>query len=213
VKPHIINRGLIPGESRSYNSRLNELNSEVDQPIYRFDVTATRTMTLIRTLTLRFLRMGTNGELNFVLEKFWRGTIGEEDLLATAGEIDEVGWRLQKEAPIDLITVGDHYLHDMVLTWCESLGLFPQRCTISTLRWFYPLDPMKTTIKSFISCLQPSKVVSTPIVASRLPWPETIDAVKNMVAAAETVREEVLVNYYASVLQCTMFPSAFVSQT
>jgi 5-methyltetrahydropteroyltriglutamate--homocysteine methyltransferase len=79
------------------------------------------------TATLGFPRMGPKRELKFALEKYWKGDSDEATLLATAQVIETAGWDLQKQASIDVITVGDHYLYDMVLAWCENLGLCPKR--------------------------------------------------------------------------------------
>ncbi|KAG7345812.1 methionine synthase B12-independent [Nitzschia inconspicua] len=84
-------------------------------------------MTRISTSTLGFPRMGPNRELKFSLEKYWKGEISDIELLNTANEIEKNGWKLQMEASIDRITVGDHYLYDMVLTWSDNLGLCPSR--------------------------------------------------------------------------------------
>jgi len=84
-------------------------------------------MKLLATSTLGFPRMGPKRELKFALEKYWKGESDEATLLATARAVEKAGWDLQKQASIDVITVGDHYLYDMVLTWCESLGLCPKR--------------------------------------------------------------------------------------
>jgi Cobalamin-independent synthase, N-terminal domain len=71
--------------------------------------------------------MGPNRELKFALEKVWNGSLTEGQFRSTAHEIEEAGWHLQKEAMIDFISVGDHYPYDMVLSWCENLGIFPER--------------------------------------------------------------------------------------
>ena len=84
-------------------------------------------MTLVRTSTIGFPRMGPNREVKFGLEKFWKGSTTEPELLTTLHAVEEEGWRLQKEAGIDLISVGDHYPYDMVLAWCENLSLCPKR--------------------------------------------------------------------------------------
>ena len=84
-------------------------------------------MKVANTCTLGFPRMGPNRELKFALEKYWKGKSDGATLLATAREVERSGWDLQKKASIDLITVGDHYLYDMVLTWSENLGICPKR--------------------------------------------------------------------------------------
>jgi 5-methyltetrahydropteroyltriglutamate--homocysteine methyltransferase len=53
------------------------------------------------------------------------------------------------------------------------------------------VDAMRKKIKNFLVCLEPSKVVVNPDCGLKTrTWPETIDALKNMVAAAKAVREE-----------------------
>lgn len=85
-------------------------------------------MTLIRTSTLGYPRMGPKRELKFALEKFWKGLISEKDLLTVSDSIEKQSWDYQrKAASIDYVTVGDQYLYDMVLTWCENLNLCPKR--------------------------------------------------------------------------------------
>mmetsp|Transcript_23993 Transcript_23993/g.54592 ORF Transcript_23993/g.54592 Transcript_23993/m.54592 type:complete len:776 (-) Transcript_23993:91-2418(-) len=79
----------------------------------------------ISTGTLGFPRMGGKRELKFALEKYWKGTISEQELLLRANSVEEKAWNLQSE--IDHVTVGDHYLYDSVLSWSEFLGLFPKR--------------------------------------------------------------------------------------
>jgi len=85
---------------------------------------------LIKTATLGYPRIGSNREQKFALEKFWKGTIAKDELLAISSRIEQEAWNLQR-APglsmIDYVTVGDHYLYDMVLTWCENLNLCPHR--------------------------------------------------------------------------------------
>lgn len=50
---------------------------------------------------------------------------------------------------------------------------------------------MKNKIKSFLTCLEVSKVVVNPDCGLKTrTWPETMDALKNMVAATKAVREE-----------------------
>lgn len=71
--------------------------------------------------------MGPNRELKFALEKYWKGTIDASELLKVANRVEESAWKLQQDAGIEHITVGDHYLYDMVLTWCECLGFCAKR--------------------------------------------------------------------------------------
>lgn len=84
-------------------------------------------MVVYSTSTLGFGRMGPNRELKFALEKYWRKEINAENLLVVAHEVEELAWKLQVEAGIDRITVGDFCLYDNVATWAESLGIVPAR--------------------------------------------------------------------------------------
>lgn len=84
-------------------------------------------MVVYSTSALGFGRMGENRELKFALEKFWRNDITSDDLLAVAHQVEESAWKLQVDAGIDRITVGDYCLYDNVANWAESLGIIPQR--------------------------------------------------------------------------------------
>lgn len=81
----------------------------------------------LSTSTLGFPRMGPNRELKFALEKHWNGVLSEAELLTVAKDVEELGWKLQTDAGIDRIPVGDYSLYDFVLTWTEMLGMVPQR--------------------------------------------------------------------------------------
>eukprot|EP00980_Cylindrotheca_fusiformis_P011977 scaffold2830_cov131-Cylindrotheca_fusiformis.AAC.98 len=81
----------------------------------------------ISSSTLGFPRMGPNRELKFALEKLWKGHLSEQELLNVAHSVEQSGWKLQQDGGVDHITVGDHYLYDMVLTWSEMFALCPKR--------------------------------------------------------------------------------------
>jgi 5-methyltetrahydropteroyltriglutamate--homocysteine methyltransferase len=84
-------------------------------------------MVVFSTATLGFGRMGANRDLKFALEKYWKKNISKNDLLSIAQEVEEAAWKLQVDAGIDQITVGDFYLYDGVATFAESLGIIPSR--------------------------------------------------------------------------------------
>ena len=65
--------------------------------------------------------------MQFALEKYWRKDITSEELLSTAHKVEESAWKLQVDAGIDRVTVGDYCLYDNVATWAESLGIIPSR--------------------------------------------------------------------------------------
>jgi len=79
------------------------------------------------TTTIGYPRIGPKREMKVALESYWAGKLSEEDLLATAHQVDEGAWKAQAEAGIDLVgldgTLYDHIL-DFALTY---LGLVPPR--------------------------------------------------------------------------------------
>ena len=83
--------------------------------------------TSVTTAALGFPRMGPKRELKFGLEKYWKGAINHEELIKIAHNIEEKSWKIQKDAGIDRIAVGDFALYDMVVTWIERLGVVPKR--------------------------------------------------------------------------------------
>lgn len=82
---------------------------------------------LVSTSTLGFPRIGPNRELKFGLEKYWKGSINQADLLLLAESIEDQAWEMQLRAGIYHISVGDSYLYDGVLSWADWLGLSPAR--------------------------------------------------------------------------------------
>jgi 5-methyltetrahydropteroyltriglutamate--homocysteine methyltransferase len=82
---------------------------------------------ILATSTLGFPRIGPNRELKFALEKHWKGSLDENGLVSVANSVEQQAWALQKEAGIDRITVGDHFLYDFVLATTEQLGMVPKR--------------------------------------------------------------------------------------
>ncbi|MBI3712529.1 MAG: 5-methyltetrahydropteroyltriglutamate--homocysteine S-methyltransferase, partial [Burkholderiales bacterium] len=76
---------------------------------------------------LGFPRIGAARELKFAQEAFWRGEISEAALLEVGAELRARHWRLQREAGLDLVTVGDFSWYDQVLSTLALLGAMPQR--------------------------------------------------------------------------------------
>ncbi len=79
------------------------------------------------THTLGFPRIGLNRELKKALESFWKGSIGEGDVEATARDLRLRHWRLQTDAGVDLVPVGDFSLYDHVLDTVAMVGAVPER--------------------------------------------------------------------------------------
>ena len=71
--------------------------------------------------------MGAKRELKFALEKYWKGDIDDTALVKVANSVENAAWKLQADAGIDSISVGDHYFYDAVLAWSNWLGVVPAR--------------------------------------------------------------------------------------
>lgn len=79
------------------------------------------------THTLGFPRMGAHRELKKSLESYWKGAIGQEKLMASGRELRLRHWRLQQQAGIDLVPVGDFSYYDHMLDMVAMLGAVPPR--------------------------------------------------------------------------------------
>ncbi len=92
--------------------------------------------------TLGYPRIGAQRELKFALESFWKGATTEADLRATGRTLRERHWNAQREAGLDLVTVGDFAWYDQVLQTAALLGALPTR---------YGFDPARLTLaQSFV---------------------------------------------------------------
>lgn len=78
---------------------------------------------------LGFPRIGAKRELKFSLEKYWRGEINQNEFLAQSRERRELNWKIQQDAGVDLLPVGDFAHYDHVLNTTLLLGLIPERFT------------------------------------------------------------------------------------
>lgn len=81
----------------------------------------------MQTAVTGFPRIGKNRELKFATESYFKGKITEEELRKKAAEIRSEDWKLQKEAGISLISVGDFSFYDQVLDTAELLNVVPKR--------------------------------------------------------------------------------------
>lgn len=80
-----------------------------------------------KTQTIGYPRIGAQREMKRALESFWKGKLGDQDLVQTLHQVEQQGWTTQLEAGIDYIGVGDSTLYDHVLDWTVRLGLVPAR--------------------------------------------------------------------------------------
>src|SRR5579864_1045205 len=79
------------------------------------------------THVLGYPRIGRNRELKIALEAFWNGKIGESELLEVGRALRARHWLEQRDAGLDVVTVGDFAWYDSVLEALALLGAIPSR--------------------------------------------------------------------------------------
>ncbi|PRY69799.1 5-methyltetrahydropteroyltriglutamate--homocysteine S-methyltransferase [Halomonas ventosae] len=72
-------------------------------------------------------RIGADRELKRATEAYWQGDIDQQALEATGRDLRLVNWAAQREAGLDLVTVGDFAFYDQVLDVSVLLGAVPGR--------------------------------------------------------------------------------------
>ncbi len=72
-------------------------------------------------------RIGADRELKRAVESYWRGELDREGLESVARELRACHWAAQREAGLDLVTVGDFAFYDQVLDLSVTLGAVPGR--------------------------------------------------------------------------------------
>ena len=77
--------------------------------------------------SLGFPRIGARRELKKVLESYWKGDIDQNALLEQGRKIRKMHWRMQQEAGLDWIPVGDFAWYDQMLNHSVMLGAIPDR--------------------------------------------------------------------------------------
>ena len=76
---------------------------------------------------LGFPRIGKDRELKWATERYWRGQSSAEELAATAAELRQRHWQLQRDAGLATVTCGDFSLYDQMLDTAVALGAIPAR--------------------------------------------------------------------------------------
>jgi len=76
---------------------------------------------------LGFPRIGRDRELKKALEAYWKGELNEAGLRKVGSELRAAHWKLQKDAGIELLPVGDFAWYDQVLTHSLMFGAIPER--------------------------------------------------------------------------------------
>src|SRR6266853_1755644 len=91
---------------------------------------------------LGFPRIGAKRELKLALEAYWRGEIPEPELSAVGRELRKRNWQCQRDAGLDLVTVGDFAWYDSVLQTLAHLGCIPGR---------FGFDPRALTLPQYFT--------------------------------------------------------------
>lgn len=77
--------------------------------------------------SLGFPRIGAHRELKRAVESYWAGKQDVAGLLATGAELRAAHWRVQAEAGVVFVPVGDFAWYDQILEWSTLLGAVPAR--------------------------------------------------------------------------------------
>ncbi len=76
---------------------------------------------------LGFPRIGARREMKRAVESYWKGELDSKSLQAIGQELRARHWKLQADAGLDLIPVGDFTWYDHVLDMSALLGVVPPR--------------------------------------------------------------------------------------
>lgn len=82
---------------------------------------------MMQSHILGFPRIGANREFKKGVEAYWRGDINQLELQAIGNTIKENNWKIQQDAGLDFVTVGDFSWYDHVLDMSALLGVVPER--------------------------------------------------------------------------------------
>ncbi|GKW48680.1 5-methyltetrahydropteroyltriglutamate--homocysteine S-methyltransferase [Halomonas sp. NCCP-2165] len=77
--------------------------------------------------TLGYPRIGANRELKRATEAYWKGELDREGLEQVGRELRARHWQAQRDAGLDLVSVGDFAFYDQVLNVSVLLGAIPSR--------------------------------------------------------------------------------------
>ena len=82
---------------------------------------------MVTTHNLGFPRIGTQRELKWASEAYWRGELTQADYLAQADNIHRQNTQQQIASGLDYVPLGDFSLYDQVLDTSFWLGNLPAR--------------------------------------------------------------------------------------
>src|SRR6266576_274820 len=83
--------------------------------------------TMMIASNLGFPPLGAARELKRATEGYWSGKVSREQLLATAAELRQRHWRLQRDIGLDHIPANDFSFYDRMLDTCAMVGAVPPR--------------------------------------------------------------------------------------
>ena len=86
----------------------------------------------VSVASLGFPRIGPRRELKFALEKFWAGTISQDELEEAAQGLRTATWARQKALGVDWLPSNDFSLYDHVLDTSVMLGAIPARYDLAS---------------------------------------------------------------------------------
>ncbi|MBF8378583.1 5-methyltetrahydropteroyltriglutamate--homocysteine S-methyltransferase [Alicyclobacillus mali] len=79
------------------------------------------------TASIGFPRMGPRRELKRMVEQFWQGKIGEDELTSRAAELRKLRWQVQKDRGVEWIVANDFSFYDHVLDAACLFQAVPER--------------------------------------------------------------------------------------
>ncbi|HEX5164755.1 MAG TPA: 5-methyltetrahydropteroyltriglutamate--homocysteine S-methyltransferase [Thermomicrobiales bacterium] len=82
---------------------------------------------MAQTSNLGYPRIGKQRELKRVIERYWSGKAGEDEVHAVAKEIRRAAWAVQQQAGIDQIPCNDFTYYDHILDTVCLWGMVPER--------------------------------------------------------------------------------------
>ena len=82
---------------------------------------------MAETSNLGYPRIGKHRELKRVIERYWSGKTGEDEVHAVAKEIRASAWAVQQQAGIQHIPCNDFTYYDHMLDTACLWGLVPDR--------------------------------------------------------------------------------------
>jgi 5-methyltetrahydropteroyltriglutamate--homocysteine methyltransferase len=94
---------------------------------------------MVHATNLGYPRIGARRELKKVLEQFWSGKLGEDEMLAQAASLRQQHWQLQQRAGLTHIPSNDFSLYDHVLDTVAMVGAVPKR-----YQWDGPVVDLRT---------------------------------------------------------------------